>query len=280
MIIQQIYNNNVVLVLDENQKKELILTGCGIGFQKKKGQEVDKSKIERTFVTQDESFIDKIGKLASQVDEKFFEVSTEVIAHAEGILNTELYEYIYVALTDHIAFAIKRYHENITIKNDLLHEIKRIHKKEYEIGKWAVDYINKEFNVEFPLDEAGFIAMHIVNSNYKGSSKESLLITKIVKDILNIIRYYYRVEFKEDDINYDRLLTHLKFFANRLVKREELNDTNSDIVDIIKIKYEKDYNCAYKIKTHVEKNYDYYVSQDELLYLTLHIKRVISVLNS
>ncbi|HBH0786555.1 TPA: PRD domain-containing protein, partial [Clostridioides difficile] len=31
--------------------------------------------------------------------------------------------------------------------------------------------------------------------------------------------------------------------------------------------------------THVEKNYDYYVSQDELLYLTLHIKRVISVLN-
>lgn len=56
MIIQQIYNNNVVLVLDENIKKELILTGCGIGFQKKKGQEIDKSKIERTFVIQDESF--------------------------------------------------------------------------------------------------------------------------------------------------------------------------------------------------------------------------------
>ena len=229
MIIQQIYNNNVVLVLDENIKKELILTGCGIGFQKKKGQEIDKSKI--------------------------------------------------VALTDHIAFAIKRYHENITIKNDLLHEIKRIHKKEYEIGKWAVDYINKEFDVKFPVDEAGFIAMHIVNSNYKGISKESLLITKIVKDILNIIRYYYRVEFKEDDINYDRLLTHLKFFAKRLVKKEKINDTNNEIIDIIKVKYEKDYDCAYKIKTHVEKNYDYYVSQDELLYLTLHIKRVISVLN-
>ncbi|MCC0784765.1 PRD domain-containing protein [Clostridioides sp. ES-S-0108-01] len=279
MIIQQIYNNNVVLVLDENIKKELILTGCGIGFQKKKGQEIDESKIERTFVIQDESFVDKIGKLASQVDEKFFEISTDIIAYAENILNTELYEYIYVALTDHIAFAIKRYNENITIKNDLLHEIKRIHKKEYEIGKWAVDYINREFNVEFPLDEAGFIAMHIVNSNYKGSSKESLLITKIVKDILNIIRYYYRVEFKEDDINYDRLLTHLKFFANRLVKREEIDDTNNEIVDIIKVKYEKDYNCAYKIKTHVENNYDYYVSQDELLYLTLHIKRVIFVLN-
>ncbi len=75
--------------------------------------------------------------------------------------------------------------------------------------------------MKFPVDEAGFIAMHIVNSNYKGSSKESLLITKIVKDILNIIRYYYRVEFKEDDINYDRLLTHLKFFAKRLVKKKK-----------------------------------------------------------
>ena len=34
MIIQKIYNNNVVLVIDTESKKELVLTGCGIGFQK------------------------------------------------------------------------------------------------------------------------------------------------------------------------------------------------------------------------------------------------------
>ena len=34
MIIERIYNNNVVLALDEDSKKELILTVCGIGFKK------------------------------------------------------------------------------------------------------------------------------------------------------------------------------------------------------------------------------------------------------
>ena len=33
MIIERVYNNNVVLVKDEQSQKELILTGCGIGFQ-------------------------------------------------------------------------------------------------------------------------------------------------------------------------------------------------------------------------------------------------------
>ncbi len=44
MIIERVYNNNVVLVKDEQSQKELILTGCGIGFQKKIGQIADESK--------------------------------------------------------------------------------------------------------------------------------------------------------------------------------------------------------------------------------------------
>lgn len=175
-------------------------------------------------------------------------------------MNIKFYEYIYVVFIDYIVFVIKRYYENIIIKNDLLYEIKRIYKKEYEIGKWVVDYINKEFDVKFLVDEVGFIVMYIVNLNYKGSLKELLLIIKIVKDILNIIRYYYRVEFKEDDINYDRFLIYLKFFVKWLVKKEKINDINNEIIDIIKVKYEKDYDCVYKIKIYVEKNYDYYVS--------------------
>ena len=40
--------------------------------------------------------------------------------------------------------------------------------------------------------------------------------TKIVKEILNIIRYFYSVDFNTNEMNYERLLTHLKFFAKRL----------------------------------------------------------------
>lgn len=278
MIIQKIYNNNIVLVIDKESKKELVLTGCGIGFQKKIGQEVDKNKIEKKFITEDEIFTNKIIKLAKEVDENIFNISSKIIEYAQNYLNSELDEYIYVSLTDHISFAFKRYEEKIEIKNDLLNEIRRIHKKEFEIGKWAIDYTEKEYNVKFPIDEAGFIAMHIVNANYRESTSESFLMTKIVKDILNIIRYYYSVELEENDFNYDRLITHLKFFASRLIKKDSLENKDNELIHIIKAQYKDAYNCAYKIKEFIEKNHEYIVSEDEILYLTLHINRVISVI--
>ncbi len=278
MIIQKIYNNNIVLVMDKESKKELVLTGCGIGFQKKIGQDVDKSKIEKKFITEDEIFTNKILKLAKEVDENIFNISSKIIEYAQNYLNTELDEYIYASLTDHISFAFKRYEEKVEIKNDLLYEIRRIHKKEFEIGKWAIDYIEKKYNVKFPIDEAGFIAMHIVNANYKESTSESFLMTKILKDILNIIRYYYSIEFEENDFNYDRLVTHLKFFASRLIKKDVLENKDNELINIIKVQYNDAYNCACKIKEFIENNHEYIVSEDEILYLTLHINRVVSVI--
>ena len=48
MIIQKVINNNVVSTFDSNGK-EVILMGKGIGFRKKTGDELDKTKIEKIF---------------------------------------------------------------------------------------------------------------------------------------------------------------------------------------------------------------------------------------
>lgn len=280
MIIQKIYNNNVVLAIDNKTNKELVLTGCGLGFKKKVGEKVEQIKIEKKFVTEDDNLAKKITKVASEVDENIFYATSKIIDYAKKIIKSDLDDYIYVSLADHISFALKRYKQGIEIKNDLLYEIKRIHKKEFEVGNWSIDYINNEFNVKFPIDEAGFIAMHIVNANYKESAKESFLMTNIVNKILSIIRYYYSIEFKQDDFNYDRLITHLKFFAKRLIKKEQVQNKDNELIGIIKVQYEKAYNCSYKIKQYIEQNHDYTVTEDELLYLTLHINRVISSINT
>lgn len=279
MIIQKIYNNNVVLVMDSESKKELVLAGCGIGFQKKVGQQVEQSKIEKKFVTENEALTKQITKVVTEVDENIFNISSKIIEYAKEYLSSNLDDYIYASLTDHIAFAFKRHEENIEIKNDLLYEIKRIHKNEFEIGKWAIDYINKEMNVKFPIDEAGFIAMHIVNANYKEGTTESFLMTNIINEILDIIKNYYDIEFEEEDFNYDRLITHLKFFAKRLIKKENQEDKNNDLIDLIKLQYKKPYDCSCIIKRYIEKEYEYVVTEDELLYLTLHINKVISSIN-
>lgn len=280
MIVKKIYNNNVVLVTNDHKDKEHIVTGCGIGFGKKIGQEIDINKIEKKFTIEDDSFKSKINTLADEIPEEVFNVTSAIIEYSENELKTSLDEYIYISLTDHIAFALKREKENLQVKNELLAEIRRIHKQEYNIGKWSVELINEKFGTKLGNDEAGFIAMHIVNANYREKTKESYLMMRIVDEILDIIKQFYEIKCIVEDINYDRLLTHLKFFAKRLIdKTENIDSKTVSILEIVKHQHKKAYDCALIIKKYIESNYSYKVSEEEILYLVLHINRVMEVID-
>jgi beta-glucoside operon transcriptional antiterminator len=205
----------------------------------------------------------KLKKLINEIPDGVFELAHEIITYAAKELNRKLDKQIYISLSDHMGFAIKRYKNKVEIKNDLLDEIRRIHKEEYRVALWGLKYINSKLKINLPEDEAGFIALHFVNASYQETSKESILSTNIVKGILNIIRYYYSVEFDEDDINYDRLLTHLKYFAKRVVTNSQNSDNNNDFLELAAKSYSEAYNCALKIKLYIENNYNYKVNDDE-----------------
>ena len=277
MIIEKVLNNNVVVSIDPKTKKEIILLGSGIAFNKKIGQEVDESKIEKTFVLDDKTLGNKFKKLINQIPDGVFQLSHEIISHASKELNAKFDKQIYISLSDHIAFAIKRYKKNMMIKNELLNEIRRVHKKEYKVALWALEFLNRKLKIELPEDEAGFIALHFVNASYKETTMKSVESTKIIKDILNIIKYYFAIELDEDDLNYDRLLTHLKYFAKRIVNNNQHNSTDSSFVEIISKTYPEAYGCARKIGEYISTHNDYHVNDDEFVYLTMHIQRVISV---
>ena len=277
MIVEKVLNNNVVVSIDPKTKKEVILMGSGIAFNKKPGQQIDEKKIEKTFVVDDENLGNKIKKLINQIPEGIFEITDEIITHAIVELNTVLDKQIYVSLADHIAFAVKRFRSGIIIKNELLNEVRRVHKAEFKVSLWAVDYINEKLGIELPEDEAGFIALHFVNAGYKETTTKSITSTKIIKDILNIIKYNFAIELDEDDLNYDRLLTHLKYFAKRIVNNNQNNSTDSDFIKMISTTYPEAYECAVKIGDYILKNNDYHVNDDEIVYLTMHIQRVITV---
>ena len=277
MLIKQVFNNNVVLVDDDLKKREYILIGKGLGFQKKKGMKVDIDRVEKKFISDDASVKKRLIALAEEVDPDIFDATSEMIGRIEKELGQDLYKYIYLSLTDHIAFAIKRNKEGILVRNSFLHEIKRIYKNEFAAAMLALEYLNERFNVDLNEDEAGFIAIHIVNSYYQGNSDkydEDLKVLKIMKDILNIIRYYYKIDYDEDDLDYDRLVTHVRFFAKRVLLMKRLVDNNDDLLELVKIKYDRAYRCVEKINDYIMNNYSYEIGNDEKLYLILHIDRV------
>ncbi|BFK81125.1 PRD domain-containing protein [Clostridium baratii] len=275
MIINRILNNNVVITLDENDE-ETIVMGKGIGYQKSKGDTIDEEKVNKVFKISNREVSDKFQELFNKIPIEHMKLSGEIIEFAESKLNKKLNEGIYISLSDHTYTAIKRIKNNITVKNALLWEIKRFYKKEFEIGLKALELIEEKTHVRLPLDEAGFIALHIVNAQLDIEQPKIQEITKLIEEILTIVRINFRIEFNEDSVFYYRFITHLRYFAQRLFSNKTYNsDADEELVNIIKIKYSKEFECVNKIKTFISKKYNYELSNDEYVYLTIHIAKVI-----
>ena len=276
MVILKVLNNNAATTIDPNTNNEMVIMGRGIAFGKKSGDEVDESKIEKLFTLEGDGGIDKVKNMLKNIPEEVLECSEVIISHCESEFNCKLSDHIYLSLADHIAFSLKRYKDNMMVKNNLLWEIKRIHKKEYNEAVWALNYINSRFDVELPMDEAGFIAFHFINALNNVEVTETLAVTKLVQEITCIIEKTFKLKFKDNDISYDRLITHLKFFAHRLFNNIKIENKEDEFLKLIEKQYNKAYKCAIKIKKFLKKQYDYDVEDAEIVYLSMHIQRVIN----
>lgn len=274
MIINKVLNNNVVTIISENGE-EAVVMGRGLAFQKKKGDEIDESKIEKIFVLENKSINEKLLTLVNDIPAKYLEIAEDIIKYAENKLNTKLNENIYLTLTDHISFAISRAEKNLEIKNAMLWDIKRLHKDEFDVGIHALRVIKENLNVELPEDEAASIAMHILNGELDQEMPEIVDMIKLIEEILKMVKYHFNIEFDEDSINYYRFVTHLKFFTQRLSSGRYYEDNDNDLFDMIKLKYPKSYECTKRIEGFVKQKYNTQLTKEEMLYLIIHTARVV-----
>ena len=71
----------------------------------------------------------------------------------ELLLNVKLNDFQYLALADHIDFALSRIEDNIDISAaNTRWEVKNLFPKEYKISEKVIALINKEMNVNLPVD--------------------------------------------------------------------------------------------------------------------------------
>ena len=109
--IIKIFNNNSIAALSD-ELGDIILTGSGIGFQKKIGDLVDESRIEKTYIFK-EKVEKRIRRGINDIEPIYYEITSLLVSKATEQLNTQFYGEIFQAISDHIAFAIKRKKEKI-----------------------------------------------------------------------------------------------------------------------------------------------------------------------
>ncbi len=276
MVIDKIINNNVVSAYDD-QGKEVVIMGRGIGFGKKPGKPVDESRIEKIYQIKSQSVAEQFKELLSNMPLEHIQISNDIISYAKKHLQLKLNQNIYVTLTDHINFAIERYSQGIKPENALLWEIKRFYTQEYELGKYAVDLIEDRLHIRFPADEAGFIALHFVNAEYGTDLSAALKFPNLLKDILKIVTEELEIELDEQSLHYERFVTHVKFLLQRVYKKELLMDEERELEELLSNKYKREYACSKKVAAYIEKATETRISGVEVMYLAIHIRRVTMV---
>lgn len=274
MRIKKIFNNNVVLTENE-AGREIVAMGRGLAFNRHVGSKITCEEIERIYTLSSRSMMEKFQELVASISSDYLRVSNEIIDYAQNLLKCKLNESVYVSLTDHIHMAVYRIRNGIEIRSILLTEVRKFYDKEYNVGMYAVQTMNKNFNVKLPEDEAVFIALHIVDAQMEFNIPIANKIMQMIQDITNVIRMVCQIEFDKDSIQYYRLVTHLKFFAKRVFTEKESEDEIDDEMNLmIKKKYPQAFHCAEKIADLVFAKYHYRISSDEKFYLTIHIAKV------
>ena len=268
-------NNNVVLVNDNNQK--MIVTGKGVGFQVYPNDIVNEQFVEQRFILESDTSNDYYIQLLRDIPMEYLNVSKIIVDYAEGELKKELPLTFSFTLADHLNFAIERQKQGITINHLLSDEIKLFYPKEYEIGVKAVSIMREQIKFDFAEYEALSIAMHLVNASGGLSDKYDVVdLTETMKTIVSKIEEYLNVKLDQSSVVFSRFITHLRFYLIRQLNFEIDDLINEELLEIVREKYEKAYNCAEIITAYVDDKYNYKTHDSEKLYLSLHINRLLN----
>lgn len=270
--ILKVFNNNSVAAISDDLG-DIILTGSGIGFQKKAGDLVDQTKIEKTYLFKDDQK-KRFEQSIAEVPAVYYEIAHKIVSKAVKDLKVDFSGEIFIAISDHLSFAVKRKKENIYLPNIILNETKIIYKEEYKVGLWALNYIENKIGIRLDEDEAGYLALHLVNFSLSNNANNAMKIVTLTKEVLNLIKKTMKVELEEDSIGYTRISTHLKFLAERIFRDDASSvvDTTSNIREMLK----EDARlalCINRIVKLIKERYNYDLSPDEQTYLCIHIKK-------
>ena len=263
-------NNNVVICLVHNNR-ELVAFGRGIGFPAAPYELDDLSKIDRTYYGVNSSYMG----LVNEIPEEVFEVAAKIVDMAVNYIDCELSSNLVFTLADHINFAIERNQRNMNLRNPFLYDIRYFYEKEMDIGNLAVKMIRRYLKVSLPEEEAGNIALHFINAEALSEKENEFNVSDtVVEEVTYLIEKELNIRIKREDFNYSRFVSHLQYLMKRKDAVSSISSDNIKLYMEMKEEFPVIYQCVLKIRDYMAGKLDWELSEEELLYLILHVNRL------
>lgn len=277
MRIKKVINNNILCTIDK-KGNEMIVTGRGIGYKRKVGEFVDPDQVEKIYRMAEKSDQQKLRELVSQVPLEHLRLTEELVEYIQSQISQPLNESLLITLADHISFAIQRMEQGIEFDNPLHGAVMCYYPTEYRLGQQCLQTIEERCGIQLNPDEATFIALHIVNAELNSSMSDMKDLTRLLDGCIQVTEFYYRRKFDRNSLDFNRFSVHLRYLVQRLYQDKPLQDrtTESDLLfrELIRRNCKEHYECANRIALYIESNFGKTVTEEEKIYLTIHLKRL------
>jgi beta-glucoside operon transcriptional antiterminator len=275
MLVVKKINNNVAVCRDGNQR-ELIAFGKGIGFPPMPYELTDLEKIDRTFYNVSSQYLPLLNDIPGEI----VEFTAQQLDEIRSRLPYETSPNFVLTLADHIAFSIERAKKGIYLQMPSVYELEQGYPLEVQIGRHLLGEINRRFRVRLPKSEVQSIAMHFINARDaepdtgapQGDIRQQY--DEVLEQTTQIIEWEMQLKVARDTFNYARFATHLQYLLDRLFTERHIDTDNLQLYGSIREEYPAVAACVDKISDYYKNTWQVELSEEEKLYLMLHVNRV------
>lgn len=272
MLVIRNINNNVSVCLD-SRGKEVVVFGKGVGFIKPPA-EVPLYKIERTFYEISERYISLLNEIPLEV----IDFTARQMTAIQDRLPYETNSNLVMTLADHLAFAMERVRKGVYVSMPSIYEMEVNYPVEVEIGRFFVNQMQKEFKIHLPKGEVQGIAMHFLNARFGETGKEEVSIEERYEQILErmtqIVEHVMGLQVRRDTFSYARFASHVQYLLKRIFEHKSIDSENIRMYQELRSEYASVADCVDQIGAYLESNWDAKLTEEEKLYLIMHINRV------
>ncbi|MDE6847191.1 MAG: PRD domain-containing protein [Lachnospiraceae bacterium] len=273
MRIDKIINNNIISARD-GQGRELMAMGKGIGFGQKPGNEIDDKAVEKIFRLENIDNKEYFKELLASLPLEHIRLAADIISYAKESLGLILSQNVYLTLTDHIGFTLNRHREGMIFNNALYDEVRLFYPLEYSVGRYALELIEERTSCRLAEDEAASIALHLVNGEMNSAMGTTFVMVKMMREMMEIIEEQITIPSGRTYPR-ERLIADLKQLANRLVSEEPISGWQDDLLyEFVRENYKEEYRIINKLSEYIENEYQCSMTEEEIIYLVLNIKRM------
>lgn len=271
--VHRVLNNNVVIAIDESGR-ERVLMGRGLGFQLKPHDVIDPSKVEKTFILDAGAQGERERRLLVDVPYATIEAVTRAVDEAERMLGRHLDRHLTIAVIDHVHYVLERLDQGLRIPTTSMPELRVLYPHEFAAADRMAASLAASLDRPLPPEEAVFLTMHLLNATRDEPNGTAALLLRRLQHVVDVVEQRLGVTLDAGSADYARFILHVQFLLQRLVNRTMLVGNDSSFFEFAKHSYPQSHAIAEEVKKYVFAATEAALTDEEVLYLIVHVERL------